>query len=175
MHLCTDHWLPFLWIKCISPTISLRVALPKSFGHVCYTVEVLAHLAYMPMSLYNHDLSVMCHCHHHHHCWCWHLCTAVPVIALIIETSYLANICTYIPSIFIFGTPQTYTCKCTDTCTHMYWVTITHKTCTDTCMFVYIHKYTYIGTYALRCACGISKEIITSNPLLSQNWQELLL
>ena len=29
----------------------------------------LAHLAYMPMSLYNHDLSVMCHCHHH---WCCH-------------------------------------------------------------------------------------------------------
>ena len=35
-------------------------------------------------------------------------------------------------------------------------------------MFVYIHKHTYIGTHALRCACGESKETITSNPLLSQ-------
>ena len=65
----------------------------------------LAHLAYMPMSLCNHDLSVMCHCcwcHHCHchHCWCHHLCTAVPVTALLIETLYLADTCTYILSIF---------------------------------------------------------------------------
>ena len=39
-----------------------------------------------------------CHHHHWHHCWCC-LCTAVPVTALITETSYLTNICTYIPSI----------------------------------------------------------------------------
>ena len=68
-------------------------------------LRFLAHLAYMPMSLYNHDLSVVCHCHHcchyHHwchcchHCWCCHwccLCAAVPVTALIIETSYLVDI-----------------------------------------------------------------------------------
>ena len=67
------------------------------------SVSFLAHLASMPMSLCNHDLSVMCHCHHrwchcHSHHWC-HLCTAVPVRALITETLYLADICTYIPSI----------------------------------------------------------------------------
>ena len=71
-------------------------------------MKFLAHLAYMLMSLCNHDLSIMCHwchhrCHHqhHHHChhhWCC-LCTAVPVTALIIETSYLAGICIYTPNI----------------------------------------------------------------------------
>ena len=50
-----------------------------------------------------HDLSVMCCCHHHwccchHHHWC-HLCTAVPVTALITEMLYLADITIYIPSI----------------------------------------------------------------------------
>ena len=57
---------------------------------------------YMPMSLCNHDLSIMCHCHHHWcHC-CHHWCclyTAVPVTALLIETLYLADTCIYIPSI----------------------------------------------------------------------------
>ena len=59
----------------------------------------LAYLAYMPTSLCNHDLSIMCHCHccwhhchcHHHDHWCC-LCTAVPVGALITETLYLVNI-----------------------------------------------------------------------------------
>ena len=35
-------------------------------------------------------------------------------------------------------------------------------------MFVYVHKHTYIGTHALRCACGKSKETIISNPFLSR-------
>ena len=61
----------------------------------------LAHLAYMPMSLCNHDLSVACRCrwHHCHHRHC--LCTAVPVRTFITETLYLADICTYIPSICV--------------------------------------------------------------------------
>ena len=46
------------------------------------------------MSLHNHALSVICHCHCSWHVHC-HLCTSVPVTALIIETSYLVNICTY--------------------------------------------------------------------------------
>ena len=62
----------------------------------------LQFLAHLVMSQCNHALSVMwcCHCHQHQ-CWCWHwcLCTALPVTALIIETSYLANICSYTPSI----------------------------------------------------------------------------
>ena len=52
-------------------------------------------LAHLVMSLCNHALSIMwCCC-----CWHWHLCTALPVTALIIETSYLANICSYTPNI----------------------------------------------------------------------------
>ena len=55
-------------------------------------MDFLAHLAYMPMSLCNHDLSIMCCCHHHFchccqqcHChWCCFLCTAVPVTTLLI-------------------------------------------------------------------------------------------
>ena len=55
-------------------------------------------LAHLVMSLCNHALSIMwcchqCHCHHWHH-----LCTSLPVTALIIETSYLSNICIYTPS-----------------------------------------------------------------------------
>ena len=63
-------------------------------------------LAHLVMSLCNHALSVMCRCRCHHHLChqrpCHrhlHLCTALPVTALIIETSYLANICSYTPSI----------------------------------------------------------------------------
>ena len=40
---------------------------------------------------------IVCVCCCHCHCHC--LCTAVPVIALIIASSYLAHICTYIWSI----------------------------------------------------------------------------
>ena len=40
--------------------------------------------------------SVYRFCHRRHRC---HLCTALPVTALFIETSYLANICIYTPSI----------------------------------------------------------------------------
>ena len=38
---------------------------------------------------------------HHCCCWCWHqhLCTAIPVTALIIETSYLTDVCAYIASL----------------------------------------------------------------------------
>ena len=81
-----------------------------SFSNSIFTIasgRFLAHLAYMLMSLCNHDLSIVCHCHHcwcchhhhHHHHWCHHLWTAVPVTALLIETSYLAVTCTYTPSI----------------------------------------------------------------------------
>ena len=53
-------------------------------------------LDHLVMSLCNHALSIMCHCHHwHHQCHHQHLCTAVPVIALIIEASYLADLCKY--------------------------------------------------------------------------------
>ena len=65
----------------------------NSFSQNCC---FLAHLAYMPMSLCNHNLSVVCRCHCHN--WCC-LCTAVPVRALITETLHLADICIYIPSI----------------------------------------------------------------------------
>ena len=68
-------------------------------------VQFLAHLV---MSLCTHALSVVCRCRcrrhlcHRRPCH-WHqrrrLCTALPVTALIIETSYLANICSYTPSI----------------------------------------------------------------------------
>ena len=51
------------------------------------------------MSLCNHALSVVWCCHLCRR-WHWHhLCTALPVTALIIETLYLANICSYTPSI----------------------------------------------------------------------------
>ena len=61
-------------------------------------------LAHLVMSLYNHALSVMCHCHCHPHWWhCWCLYTALPVTDLIIETSYLINICSYILSICIWN------------------------------------------------------------------------
>ena len=70
-------------------------------------LDCRAFLAHLVMSLCNHSLSVVwcCHCHwhqhqchqHQHHHWC--LCTALPVTALTIETPYLANICSYTPSI----------------------------------------------------------------------------
>ena len=56
--------------------------------------------AHMVMSLCNYALSIMCHCHQPHQCYHhWHLCTAVLVTTLIKETSYLADICTYCPSL----------------------------------------------------------------------------
>ena len=102
---CTDYWWFQLnmeslvidtklklktenWIWSISASLKIRA------------LEALGVLAHLVMSLCNHALSIMwcCHCHQ---CWCWywHLCTALPVTALIIETSYLANICSYTPSI----------------------------------------------------------------------------
>ena len=60
--------------------------------------------------------------------------------------------------------------KCIHTNTHMYRGTDTQiQIHTDICMFAHIH------TYAHRCICGKSKEIVTSNPLLIQNWPKLLL
>ena len=65
-------------------------------------------LAHLVMSPCNHALSVVCRCrcrhrwHHWHHChwhWHWHMCTALPVIGLIIEALYLINICSYASSI----------------------------------------------------------------------------
>ena len=55
-------------------------------------------LAHLVMSLCNHALSGVWCCHWHHPCLhC--LCTAVLVTALILETSYPANICINTPSI----------------------------------------------------------------------------
>ena len=70
----------------------------------CSILGFRSFLAYLVMSLCNHALSVMCRCHchcrhHHHRCQHWHLCTALPVTGLIIETSYLTNLCSYAPSI----------------------------------------------------------------------------
>ena len=73
--------------------------------------------------------------------------------------------------------PQTYTCtntqdKCIqiNTHTHMYRGIDTQiQIHTDTCMFVHIH------TYAHRCVYGKSKEMVTVNLLLIQNWPKLLL
>ena len=75
-------------------------------GNIVFCCRVLAHLTYISMRLCNHDLSIVCHCHHHwcchcQHHWHWHVCTAVPVTALLIETLYLAYTCIYIPNIFI--------------------------------------------------------------------------
>ena len=57
----------------------------------------LAHLAVMPRSLDNHELSIVCHCWH---CHCHHcLWTVLLSTVLITETSYFAHICTYAPSI----------------------------------------------------------------------------
>ena len=51
-------------------------------------------LAHLVMSLCNHAIR-----HRHHHChWHWHLYSH-PSEALIIETSYLGDICTYAPSL----------------------------------------------------------------------------
>ena len=66
--------------------------------------QLLAHLV---MSLCNHTLSVVCRCHCRRlrlrHRLCHprrrRLCTALPVTGLIIEASYLTNICSYAPSI----------------------------------------------------------------------------
>ena len=50
-------------------------------------LDLFAHLAFMPMSLCNHELSVVwCHwCRHHWH----HLWTVLPATGLITETLYL--------------------------------------------------------------------------------------
>ena len=62
-------------------------------------------LAHLVMSLCNHTLSIVCHCHcHWRQCqWCqhrcWHLCTALPVIDLIVEALYLINTCSYVLNI----------------------------------------------------------------------------
>ena len=98
------HYLTAIVKYCISYFSRIDIGYwMMYFKHFIVFFQFLAHLACMPMSLCNHDLSIMCHCchcwcHHHHHCWC-HLCTAVPVIALPIETSYLAHAWTYISSI----------------------------------------------------------------------------
>ena len=69
---------------------------------------IVSFLAHLVMSLCNHALSVVCHCRCHRHLrlrcclchhWHWRLCTALPVTDLIIEASYLTNICSYAPSI----------------------------------------------------------------------------
>ena len=90
----SDHDLVFCWnYKSRSPV--LAHCWGKILKFCCF---FLAHLV---MSLCNHALSIVCHCHcrrchwHQH----WHLCTGLPVTCLIIEASYLTNICSYAPSI----------------------------------------------------------------------------
>ena len=73
----------------------------------CYNVSttiIVTFLAHLVMSLCNHALSVVCRrrrrlCRRRPCRRRRRLCTALPVTALIIETSYLANICSYNPSI----------------------------------------------------------------------------
>ena len=82
--MCNLHQVTNIWIKFLI------------FPIFCAKFLFLAHLV---MSLCNHALSVMwwwCCRHLHHH---QHLCTALPVTALIIKTSYLANMCSYTPNI----------------------------------------------------------------------------
>ena len=68
---------------------------------ICPTTGFLAYLV-MSLCIILCPLCVCRPCHQH---WCWHhschLCTALPVIALIIETLCLGNICIYTPSICI--------------------------------------------------------------------------
>ena len=62
-------------------------------------------LAHLVMSLCNHALSVVWCCRGCH--WHWHhMCTALPVTALIIETLYFTNICNYTPSICTWNISQ---------------------------------------------------------------------
>ena len=83
---------------------------------------------------------------------------------------------------FIFGTPQTYIDTDTHTCTHMYRYTQIHTdthiqahidTDTHTHRYTLRHTqthaclYTHTYTYTHTCVCGKSKEIVTSNALLS--------
>ena len=65
-------------------------------------MNLLTNLAVMPKSLYNHELSIVCHhwCHCHHcHCHCCHHLWTVLSTGSVTETSYFAHICTYAPSI----------------------------------------------------------------------------
>ena len=63
--------------------------------------SIIIYLAHLVMSLCDYALSGMCHWNHlHPHLHPPRLWTAVPVTALIIETSYFTNICTYSPNIF---------------------------------------------------------------------------
>ena len=73
--------------NCLDNALSISIK-------VYNTYRFLAHLV---MSLCNHALSVVSCCRHWHQCR--HLCTAHLVTGLIKETSYLANICSYTPSI----------------------------------------------------------------------------
>ena len=114
--------------------------------------------------LCNHDLSIVCHCHHcwccHHHChhWYWHLCTAVPVTALIIETWYLAN--TYIHTSAHAGR-------------HMYtylFACIYKHTCTHTDVHME-NQWKLVLEIRFSAQVGKNCYFITSNLLLSQRQQ----
>ena len=97
MHSCY-YLVLMVYIVLIVHEILTLVGAPR----ISHDLDFLAHLAYMPMGLCNHDLYIMCHCHH---CWGHHLCTAVPVTVLLIETSNLTDtyIYIYIPSICIWN------------------------------------------------------------------------
>ena len=90
----------YIWSKSKFLGLSIGVHMIGQ-GRCLFLLFFLAHLV---MSLCNHALSVVCRCRRRlcrrRPChWRRHLCTALPVTALIIETSYLANICSYTPSI----------------------------------------------------------------------------
>ena len=75
----------------------------KQMEWKCIFLNHSRFLAHLVMSLCNHALSVVCRRRRRRRrCWCrrrWRLCTALPVTGLIIEASYLTNICSYAPSI----------------------------------------------------------------------------
>ena len=72
--------------------MNLKFSYHPTEGIKNQATDFLYFLAHLVMSLCNHALPIVCRC-----CRCRHrhLCTAVPVTALIIETSYLADICTW--------------------------------------------------------------------------------
>ena len=67
---------------------------------------------------------------------------------------------------FIFGIPQTYTCTDTQTCTHRQTKT---KTLTHRCSYADMHVCIHIPTQHTDVHVGNLKEIVSLNPLLSQN------
>ena len=81
--------------------IDSHTAWKNILSHKCYQaiinfkVQNIKFLAHLVMSLCNHALSVVCRCRQRRR-----LCTALLVTGLIIEASYLTNICSYAPIVY---------------------------------------------------------------------------